>query len=291
MNMNPQELAFALTQPLVEAEPSRPIPRERIAELADSVLGMPHAWISQVDREPLIAKLEAHFNVWIGEAQILTSKDHRPWLSGYADQINWRYWNRYRKLLERSLPLESVKSLDSLTNDILDRIENPDPSNQGSWDSRGLVVGHVQSGKTANYSGLICKAADAGYRLIIVLSGLHNNLRSQTQIRLDYAFLGYESKPLAQATQVKAVGVGLIDPNCPRPDTITNRTESGDFRRQVADHFSINPGNHPLLFVVKKNAKVLQNLLGWVDWAAVQVEEGSDRKLVRNVPILVIDDE
>ena len=53
---------------------------------------------------------------------------------------------------------------------------------------RGLVMGHVQSGKTANYCGLVCKAADAGYKVIIVLSGVHNSLRSQTQIRVEEGF-------------------------------------------------------------------------------------------------------
>lgn len=60
-------------------------------------------------------------------------------------------------------------------------------------DKKGLVVGQVQSGKTANYTGLICKAADAGFNLIIVLAGMHNNLRSQTQHRLDEDFLGFDT--------------------------------------------------------------------------------------------------
>ncbi len=57
-----------------------------------------------------------------------------------------------------------------------------------------MVVGQVQSGKTANYTGLICKAVDAGYKLIIVLAGMQNSLRSQTQLRLDEGFLGFDSQ-------------------------------------------------------------------------------------------------
>ena len=71
--------------------------------------------------------------------------------------------------------------------------EIEDPEREGPWDRRGLVVGHVQFGKTANYAGLICKAVDAGYKLIIVLAGMHNALRQQTQRRLDRDFLGYIS--------------------------------------------------------------------------------------------------
>ena len=64
-----------------------------------------------------------------------------------------------------------------------------------------MVVGHVQSGKTANYTGLICKAADAGYKLIIVLAGVHDSLRSQTQLRLDEGFLGYDTQKRCCSTR------------------------------------------------------------------------------------------
>ena len=77
---------------------------------------------------------------------------------------------------------------------------------------RGLVMGNVQSGSTANYAGLICKAADAGYKVIIVLAGMHNNLRSQTQVRLDEGFLGYKSvRPKPGGTSFEKTGVGMID--------------------------------------------------------------------------------
>ena len=84
-----------------------------------------------------------------------------------------------------------LATLDSVTDRILGFLENPEK--QGIWDRRGMVVGHVQSGKTANYTGLICKAADAGYRVIIVIAGIHNNLRNQTQTRIDEGFIGFDS--------------------------------------------------------------------------------------------------
>jgi hypothetical protein len=176
-----------------------------------------------------------------------------------------------------------------LTDEILGRLE--DPRRQGGWNRRGLIVGHVQSGKTANYTGVVCKAADAGYRLIIVLAGMHNNLRSQTQMRLDDGFLGYESEPPSQLQRgLRPNGVGLIDPRL-RPDTVTNRTDGGDFRRSVANNFNINPGNNHLLFVIKKNGGVLRNLLAWVEWAANSKDASSGRPIVTGVPLLVIDDE
>jgi len=186
--------------------------------------------------------------------------------------------------------LGSIDALDEITDRTLGLLE--DPQRSGLWDRRGLVVGHVQSGKTANYNGLICKAADAGYKVIVVLAGIHNNLRSQTQMRLDEGFLGYESMPPREAQRrgLRPIGVGPLDPEL-RTDTITNRSERGDFSRAVARNFSINPGGRPLLFVVKKNARVLQNLLDWVEWASNGRDPDTGRRVVRDVPLLVIDDE
>ena len=217
------------------------------------------------------------------------STDHKPWLPTRRGQISWRYWERYRELLKERWPSASIDGLEELTDEVLMRLE--DPSREGPWDRRGLVVGHVQSGRLANYIGLINKAVDAGYRLIVVLAGVHKSLRSQTQIRLDEGFLGYESVAAVATNQgLKAVGVGRIAPDL-RPNTITNRSDDGDFKRTVAQRFQINPGVEPLLFVIKKNASVLKNLLEWVDWAAKHKDPDTNRPIVRNVPLLVIDDE
>ena len=102
--------------------------------------------------------------------------DHVHWLTPERRQ-GWRLWPRYRQYLEKSWSTLAIDALDDATNEVVSRIE--DPKRPGPWDRRGLVVGHVQSGKTSHYSGLICKAADAGYKMIIVLAGLHNNLRSR----------------------------------------------------------------------------------------------------------------
>lgn len=94
----------------------------------------------------------------------------------------------------------------------------------------------------------------------------------------------------AQRRGLRPIGVGTIDPEL-RTDTITNRSERGDFSRAVARNFIINPGGRPLLFVVKKNAKVLQNLLAWVEWASNTTDPETGRRVVTDVPLLVIDDE
>src|SRR5437763_2928920 len=90
------------------------------------------------------------------------------------------------------MPPTFVNNLHELTDMILERLE--DPARPAPWDRRGMVVGSVQSGKTANYTGLICKAVDAGYKLVIILAGIHSNLRSQTQVRIDEGVLGFDTK-------------------------------------------------------------------------------------------------
>ncbi len=153
------------------------------------------------------------------------------------------------------------------------------------------MVGHVQSGKTGNYTGLICKAADAGYKIVIVLAGLHNNLRSQTQVRLDEGFLGYETAP--NPDDLSLAGVGLIDRDpYIRPNYATNRSNSGDFTPKGTRNLGISPEQRPWLFVVKKNKTVLDRLLRWVrNHVADATDPETGRKIVTHLPLLIVDDE
>ena len=206
----------------------------------------------------IVRELESRFNVQAGlGGELFDSTNHVEWLSSRRGAIEWRYWKRYETYLEQDVQLERgpLLRLDELTDAILRQLE--DPSREGAWDRRGLVAGHVQSGKTSNYTGLICKAADAGYKVLIVLAGVHNSLRSQTQQRLDEGFLGYDSIDMLKPGPKRRIGAGRFDSGIQNPDTITNRSENGDFNRRVAGHFSIHAGGSPLLFVIKKNVSVL----------------------------------
>jgi hypothetical protein len=243
-----------------------------------------------INRDLLISALEERFTVYVSDHRTLGSNDdHVAWLPVRRSAITWRYWDRYKILLDERIPSSAVEGVDKVTDDILERLE--DPERPGTWDRRGLVMGHVQSGKTANYCGLICKVADAGYKVIIVLSGIHNSLRSQTQIRLDEGFLGFMSEPVAGGHQAfRPAGVGRIDPSIPA-NTATNRTEHGDFNRIIANQFGIHPGGLPLLFVTKKNVSVLRNLNNWISSCTNAEDPITGRRFVRDVPVLVIDDE
>lgn len=151
-----------------------------------------------------------------------------------------------------------------------------------------MVVGHVQSGKTANYTGLICKAADAGYRLIIVIAGIHNNLRNQTQMRIDEGFVGRDSARLLSNRDDPAqrfIGVGRFDKSR-RPVTFTNSIK--DFSKTLASGVGVPLDNlrEPAIFVIKKNSSTLKNLISWL-------QEHNQRAgtSVIDAPMLLIDDE
>ena len=242
-----------------------------------------------VDREALEDELIRRSSRTVGENATLSSgEDHVPWLDAERKKGS-TYWRRYSEYMETRIPWTALDALDVATDEVLSQLE--DPTREGAWDRRGLVVGHVQSGKTGNYTGLICKAADAGYKIIIVLAGLHNNLRAQTQIRLDEGFLGFAT--IADAEELPAVGVGLIDSDTSvRPNSATNRSDKGDFNTAVAAKMNISPEQRPWLFVVKKNKTVLERLLYWIrNRVTNHVDPKTGRKLVTNLPLLVIDDE
>ena len=240
-------------------------------------------------RDEAISELIRRFSFWVGQDRSLEDdEDHVPWLVS-SRKTNWHYWSRYQQWLEKTLSTATVDALDLSIDRILGLLE--DPLREGSWDRRGLVVGHVQSGKTANFSGLVCKAADAGYKIVIVLAGLHNNLRSQTQIRLEESFLGYETSSVDSS--IRLVGVGRIDSDPDiRPNCATNRSDNGDFNTRVARHYAISPEQRPWLFVVKKNKTVLKSLFEWiVNHVADATDAGSGRRVVSNLPLLLVDDE
>lgn len=117
----------------------------------------------------------------------------KPWYSEERKVKSELYWPHYREhlLKQPGWSGESVAALDKATDDVVQRLS--DPSSDDSYQSKGLVIGYVQSGKTANFAGVIAKAVDAGYRLIIVMTGTIELLRSQTQRRLDRELVGREN--------------------------------------------------------------------------------------------------
>ncbi|MHA7225573.1 Z1 domain-containing protein [Glutamicibacter soli] len=136
--------------------------------------------------------INSYYPIINGGIVVSTPADGRwPWYSA-SRKVRSHYWDVYQGVLKRrGFNAESIAALDESTTEIVSRFADP------TWDeiyqTKGLVVGHVQSGKTANFTGTIAKAIDAGYRLIIVLTGTLELLRGQTQRRLDKELVGFEN--------------------------------------------------------------------------------------------------
>lgn len=245
-----------------------------------------------VDKDLLKNSLLANYATQIDDFKILEGRERRmPWLKEFkADQrTDWDFWTRYVKYLKKDkhFPDAVIAHLDNLTDEVLDHLFNPQMENV-QIDKKGLVVGQVQSGKTANYTGLICKAADAGFNFIIVLAGIHNNLRSQTQTRLDEGFLGFDTQYVRKYEEglSQKIGVGCYKGfKHAIANSITTSEEKGDFTQGRADSLGINFDTPtPFLLVVKKNVSVLKRLYAWLHTHA------GDGKITTK-SLLVIDDE
>ena len=249
--------------------------------------------LASVDVEKLTAELRHLFSVGAESATALDDPTgHRSWLPSRRANIAWRFWNRYMTYLERDfgMPPAVVSNLDELTNMTLERLE--DPQRGPPWDRRGMVVGSVQSGKTANYTGLICKAVDAGYKLVIVLAGIHSNLRAQTQLRLDEGVLGFDTQKSRKLnTDNRWVGVGKLPGDRLVVHSLTSSAENGDFNKTIAEQIGVMLGGDPVVLVIKKNSRLLENLIKWVLHVAGSDEAATGRRVIRNTPLLLIDDE
>ena len=138
-------------------------------------------------------RINATFPVHGSDTVVIADEpeDWDPWYTTERAAERHFYWDAYRGVLEKKMDAYAVDRLDDATSRIVRRLA--DPSRPAPYQSKGLVVGHVQSGKTANFTGVIAKAIDAGYRLVIVLTGTIEILRSQTQRRIDMELVGVEN--------------------------------------------------------------------------------------------------
>jgi hypothetical protein len=179
------------------------------------------------------------------------------WYAG--PQANDRFWPAVRSRLGQKLDDVAMQSIHSTTDRILSVM--PAPGSQGDqYSSLGLALGYVQSGKTTNFISLISKAADRGYRIFIVLSGLTDNLRAQTQDRVDEILIGDETASWHQLT-----------------------TEFEDFHSSpVNAAANLSHTDMRFIGVVKKNPARLRRLNEWLTAAG---------DALRDNPVLIVDDE
>jgi hypothetical protein len=280
------ELLEETVSPMVLREKDRTA--DSIRAMIDQMRSLPlFGDVSDEQAERLARLLEERNGIHMGVGAIVDTPEFRPWLSEARAHIEPHYWSRYKKLLQsKRLPADVITSTDTITDSILDRMGNP--QEPGPWDRKGMVVGHVQSGKTQNYTGLICKAADAGYRLIVVIAGIHNNLRNQTQARIDEGFVGRDTGRLEKKEtkdRPRAIGVGRFDD---RRAPVSLTTTLKDFNRATATTNTSQIASYavPVVLVIKKNYATLANLVDWLKEHSTT--HGTD---MVDQPMLLIDDE
>ncbi|RSY88182.1 endonuclease [Sphingomonas koreensis] len=270
------------------ARQSPPTP-ESIRKAVDTLRVLPDFLeVSDDDAEMLARELEERVGISMGLGAIVEDQDFRPWLNDARAKglIDPYYWKRYEQLLRaKRLPRDVIIAMDEVTDRVLDRMGNP--GENSAWDRKGMVVGHVQSGKTANYTGLICKAADAGYRLIVVIAGIHNNLRNQTQARIDEGFIGRDTGRLEQKGKGRSrtIGVGNFDDR-KVPVSLTNTIKDFNKTTATTNTSQISSYAVPVVLVIKKNSRTLANLVDWLKEHSVN--RGSE---MVDQPMLLIDDE
>ncbi len=191
----------------------------------------------------------------------IVDSDRYKWYCG--PNATSRFWNGYVNVLKRiGWTPHMIRPLDLMTSKVVDLL---DPPGNAKVNTRGLVVGKVQSGKTGHFTGVLAKAADSGYRLFIILSGITNSLRLQTQKRL-LRDLGDDS--------CKGLWYWLTKPEI-----------FGDFEKQNPDNanLALKKSETRSIAVVKKQATVLKSLIEWLN--------AGNGILRRDCPVLVIDDE
>lgn len=245
--------------------------------------------LTEEEREHVKFTIQSQFTIDLQhKGTVLGNPDVKRWLDNAKTEIEWTYWSAFRDYLanDEDRAEKIIQENEKIIDNILDY--SGDPRIEGSWSRKGLVMGNVQSGKTQNYLGLINKAMDAGYRIIILLGGHMNDLRKQTQERVDEGVIGRESAHIVQANLgiQNRIGVGKYRSE----DVATVTSTIGDFNRNTANNLGIalNSLSDPIIFTVKKNTSILKNLYEWIKTKhMLDVEDG--KKL--DLPLLFIDDE
>jgi hypothetical protein len=240
------------------------------------------------------------------QVPIVIAENHEPWYEERKRSTKLLYWDHYKAQLARpkgSWSADSIAALNLSTDDVLSRLS--DPTRPEIYSVKGLVMGYVQSGKTSHFSGLIAKAADVGYRLVIVLAGTMDILREQTQRRIDKELVGKELLGVEEygrdADWDKFVQHGGRPSDQGHVDWVRLTDRASDYAR-LRQHLSVlefkpfdrskrfnDPTNLAVsparLAVIKKTPRRIQGLCD-------DLERLRDlRNALEHVPTLIIDDE
>lgn len=247
--------------------------------------------VSDDEFDEIMARLKESLVIQMDVGVYINDRNngHQSWLPSKRADFDFFFWNRYKKYLEeiKHWNPRVTTNLGKVSDEILDLCGDP---SEDRFAIKGLVLGDVQSGKTANYTAICNKAADTGYRIIIILAGMQENLRKQTQERLDAECTGRKSEyyldPKAeQGIKNQPVGVGRYGTNkkIVAFTSVTKDFDSGILRN---NNLGIENVNCPVVLVVKKNKRILNNLIKWLS-------DNNTKNIAGQIdlPLMLIDDE
>lgn len=278
------ENAANLENAIIAALTRDRIPSEdEVRTLALALRMIPNFSVSDEEFDQVIKRIHSRLQIDMDTGTVV-AEEYQPWLLARKPEIDPYYWDRYANYLRQDgWGPRVVARLDQVTDEVLNLLG--DPARPNTWERRGLVMGDVQSGKTATYTALACKASDAGYRLIILLTGTLENLRRQTQERLDLGFVGLDSSGvLTRERRTNEVGVGVLDR---RRMAVVFTSRTRDFNTTLVNQLNlrIRDMHEPILLVVKKHKRILENLTNWLSAYNAGPQGTID------IPMLLIDDE
>lgn len=262
------------------------IEEKLIDEKVGEVCGLPtFSNMSENEIDEVKASIKAEFSIKLDKGILIQEEGHEKWFLARKSKLEMRYWERYKKYLlaDKGFSSKVVNTMDDVLDTLTDLLG--DPTRDIAYKRRGLIIGDVQSGKTANYTGLICKAVDSGYKVVVLLTGTIEKLRQQTQARIDEGFVGVDSDAIIKQREDKLIiGAGKYDASV-RPVCLTSTSD--DFKQQNASNmgFDLRNINGSVIFVVKKNCAVLKRLNKWLK----TFNQNGDNPI--NHSLLVIDDE
>ncbi len=283
--MNNEIITRALT--ILEALlDKKSIAHQELISQAEKVLYMIKVYSNSLEYQKIlgevICRYESNVGVKTFDPDVLVKDPSSDvWFTTRRDDIEHPYFDRYHSYLRQSgWDTDVIDNLQMNCERTLSRCADPNISaSLPDAKKRGMVMGDVQAGKTANYLGLINMACDYGYRVIVLLAGLTDSLRKQTQDRVDLGFIGAYSNTIGGV--VKYVGVGT-----PFQQYFAIPLTNGDydFAKFIQKNVNAAPTdfNKPVILVVKKNAKILESVHSWLKPGEHNISGDS---------ILIIDDE
>jgi len=244
---------------------ARPLTFDELEKKAAGFASLLFEDLCAIDIDEVIKELtyENTIEMPLGDS-IVDKATFKPWIAQRKDETETPRWDAYKKILiSRDWEENVIRTLDAQTDEVVELLGDPTQVG-GNWPRRGLLMGEVQSGKTATYIGILNKALDYGYRVIVIIGGHTEDLRQQTQARFDTDLLGVDSETWEDGISnaaIRYVGVGKIS----RLRAHLMTTVRHDFSKSKrGSSITWVDGGLPTVFITKKNPSLLNNIRKYI---------------------------